>query len=146
MDKKEQIADSELKKEYLNQYRENKAAVERIEEQLRQFEIKELSPKISTMDVGPHGSRVIKDLSDYMVKKDELVSEMLRARYNRICKYQEIFEAIEEMANEQERRVLTLRYIKGMKWEKIAVEMHVEWAQVHRIHAKALRNFVIPIK
>ena len=69
---------------------------------------------------------------------------MLQARYRRLSTYSEIFQAIEEVPDERERQVLTLRYIKGLKWEEIAVEMHVEWAQVHRIHARALGHFKIP--
>ena len=32
------------------------------------------------------------------------------------------------------------QYIKGLKWEKIAVEMGYAWAQIHRIHSSALKN------
>ena len=71
---------------------------------------------------------------------------MIQARYRRVRTYTEIFQAIEEVPDERERQVLTLRYIKCLKWEEIAVEMHVEWAQVHRIHAKALKHFNIPLE
>lgn len=98
----------------------------------------------NSMDVKTHGSSVAKDLSAYIVKKNELVEKMIQARYRRLSIYSEIFQAIEEVPDERERKVLTLRYIKCLKWEEIAVEMHVEWAQVHRIHAQALEHFKIP--
>ena len=123
------IRENETKKEYLDKFRENRDAVKRIEEQIK---------------VKIHGSSVTKDLSAYIVKKNELVEKMLQARYRRLSTYSEIFQAIEEVPDERERQVLTLRYIKGLKWEEIAVEMHVEWAQVHRIHARALGHFKIP--
>ena len=138
------IRENETKKEYLDKFRENRDAVKRIEEQIKEFEVFETSPKTNSMDVKIHGSSVTKDLSAYIVKKNELVEKMLQARYRRLSTYSEIFQAIEEVPDERERQVLTLRYIKGLKWEEIAVEMHVEWAQVHRIHARALGHFKIP--
>lgn len=136
--------ENEIKKEYLNKYRENKEAVKRIEEQIKEFELHETSPRIISINMELHGSRVKKDLSNYVAKKDELIGKMIQARYRRVSTYTDIFQAIEEVPDERERQILTLRYIKCLKWEEIAVEMHVEWAQVHRIHAKALKHFEIP--
>ena len=31
------------------------------------------------------------------------------------------------------------RYIEGMPWESICIKMHYQWAQIHRIHAKAVQ-------
>ena len=45
------------------------------------------------------------------------------------------------MENEDEQRVLRLRYIRGLKWEEVAVEMGYSWKQIHRIHSSALTNF-----
>ncbi len=140
------IKENETKKEYLDKFRENRDAVKRIEEQIKEFELFEISPKINSIDAKTHDSSVAKDLSDYIVKKNELVEKMIQARYRRVRTYTEIFQAIEEVPDERERQVLTLRYIKCLKWEEIAVEMHVEWAQVHRIHAKALKHFNIPLE
>ncbi len=146
--KGERISDmtceNEAKKEYLNKYRENKEAVERIEAQIKEFELHEISPRVIRINTEPHGSRLKKDLSDYAAKKDELCSKMIQARYRRVSIYTDIFQAIEDVPDERERQILTLRYIKCLKWEEIAVEMHLEWAQVHRIHAKALKHFNIP--
>lgn len=134
--------ENDLKKEYLSKFRESKEAVKRIEEQITELERYESSPR--TIDIGMHGSRARKDMSDYAAKKDELISKMMQARYMRVSTYTDIFQAVENVPNERERQVLTLRYIKCLKWEEIAVEMHVEWAQVHRIHANALKHFKIP--
>ncbi len=134
--------ENDLKKEYLSKFRESKEAVKRIEDQITALELYEASPK--TIDIEMHGSRARKDMSDYAAKKDELISKMMQARYMRVSTYTDIFQSIEDVPSERERQVLTLRYIKCLKWEEIAVEMHVEWAQVHRIHANALKHFKIP--
>lgn len=138
------VKENETKKEYLNRFRESKEAVLRIEEQIKEFESQEVSPMIISLEKELRGSRVKKDLSNYFAKKDELIGSMIQARYKRINTYAAIFQAIEEVPDERERQVLTLRYIKCLKWEEIAVEMHVEWAQVHRIHAQALGHFKVP--
>ena len=134
--------ENDLKRVYLSKFRESKEAVKRIEDQITALELYEASPK--TIDIEMHGSRARKDMSDYATKKDELISKMMQARYMRVSTYTDIFQAIENAPNERERQVLTYRYIKCLKWEEIAVEMHVEWAQVHRIHANALKHFKIP--
>ena len=50
---------------------------------------------------------------------------------------------IEAMEDEREKDLLTYRYIRGMKWEKICTEMKHSWQHIHRIHAKALKNFTM---
>lgn len=140
------VKGNEEKKEYLNKYRESKKAEKRITEQIKEFESQKIWLKINNNDIGICGSRVFRDLSACMVKEEQLVEQMIQARNMHVEIYNDIFKAIELIADEREREVLTLRYIECLKWEEIAVKMHVEWAQVHRIHAKALQHFKIPEK
>ena len=49
----------------------------------------------------------------------------------------EIEEAIEHL-EPLERTVIRLYYAEGLTWEEVCVAIHYEWAQTHRIHAKAL--------
>lgn len=37
-----------------------------------------------------------------------------------------------------ERELMRLRYIDGAEWLDVAAEIHYEWTQTHRIHARAL--------
>lgn len=138
--------ETEVKKEYLNKFRESKEALERIRDQISEIELHETLPKTGDMDIGMRGSSIQRDLSDYAAKKDDLVGKMIQAGSRQIKTHTDIFQAVEDVPDEKERQVLTLRYIKCLKWEEIAVEMHVEWAQIHRIHAKALKHFKIPEK
>lgn len=135
--------ETDEKKDYLNQYSDTLAAVERINGEIRELNRAEGFSRINTFDTQVFENNK-KDLSDYLVKKEELIREMYKARYKRIQEYQKIFKAIEELPTERERKIITLRYLRQQTWEKIAVQMHMEWAQVHRIHAKALEHFVIP--
>ena len=39
-----------------------------------------------------------------------------------------------------ERELVRLRYIDGKDWYQICMAINYEWAQTHRIHARALRK------
>ena len=56
----------------------------------------------------------------------------------------EINTAIEKMENSEERLLLKYRYLKNESWEDISYELNVSYRTVHRIHALALNNFVVP--
>ena len=56
----------------------------------------------------------------------------------------EINAAIDRMEKVEERLLLKYRYLKNESWEDIALDLNVSYRTVHRIHAAALRNFVVP--
>ena len=133
-----ELTENEKKKEFLMSYQKEKRRVWRLEEQLEELRRNKMSPSV-TNDGMPHGTDK-KDLSDYAVKVDEIEQELVAARYCRICAFQEVQKRIEAMEDEREKDLLTYRYLKGLKWEEVCVRMDYKWRQVHRIHAKALKN------
>ena len=50
----------------------------------------------------------------------------------------EIERAIGTVQDDTQRRLLRLRYIKGMTLQQIAVEMHYSWRHICNIHGYAL--------
>ena len=56
----------------------------------------------------------------------------------------EINAAIDKLEDVEERLLLKYRYLKNESWEDIAMDLKVSYRTVHRIHASALRNFVVP--
>ena len=82
-----------------------------------------------------------KDLSDYMVRREELIDKIIKARKNAVEKFSEVQNRIEQMEDEIEKTLLTLRYLRNYNWEKICEEIQYSYKQVHRIHLKALQNF-----
>lgn len=136
--------ENEVKKAYLESYHESVRACKRIEEQLEELRLFHTCPGTKMITDMPKGSTVLSDLSDYIVAEEKLMNEMITARYKRIAIYTDVFTRIEALENEDERAVLTYRYIKKMSWEKIACEIHLEWAQLHRIHARALKKLELP--
>ena len=133
-----ELTENEKKKEFLMSYQKEKRRVRRLEEQLEELRRNKMSPSV-TNDGMPHGTDK-KDLSDYAVKVDEIEQELVAARYSRICAFQEVQKRIEAMEDEREKDLLTYRYLKGLKWEEVAVRMDYKWRQVHRIHAMAIKN------
>ena len=56
----------------------------------------------------------------------------------------EISHAIYSVDDGLLRILLINRYVLLKTWEQIAVDMNYGWAQVHRLHSKAIRKITIP--
>ena len=135
-----ELTENEKKKLFLKSYMQAKNDVFRLEMQLAELRLNKLTPSMVSDDGMPHASG-ISDLSDYAARVDELERELLQKRYRRIRAFKKVQEAIERMESEQEKDLLTYRYLKGYSWEKIAVEMGYTYRHVTRLHGEALKNF-----
>ena len=135
-----ELTENEKKKQFLMSYLQAKRDVERIELQLAELRLNKLTPSMAPDDGMPHASD-ISDLSDYAARVDELERKLLRRRYNRIRAFKKVQAAIERMESEQEKDLLTYRYLKGYSWEKIAVEMGYTYRHTIRLHGEALKTF-----
>ena len=135
------LTENEQKKLFLRSYLRDKKAVIRIEEQLAELRANKIFPSVIN-DGMPHGT-VSNDLSDYAAKIDELERELMRKREKKIDSFRKVQTAIEAVENETEKDLLTYRYLKGMKWEEIAVEMGYSWRKIHYLHGDALEHFKI---
>lgn len=132
---------NEEKKEYLLSYKRYKQEANRLQEQLKELRLGKMFPGLMLSDMPSAHSQ--KDLSDYMVKYDELLSRILKARKQSVERFSEVQRQIESMENENEKTVLTLRYLRGYKWERISDEIGVGWTRIHKIHSDALKHFII---
>lgn len=132
-------AENDKKKEYLWGYQRAKRRMERLEEELAELRLDKMCPSV-IQDGMPHASGG-GDLSGYAARVDALERKILKARYKRIQKFKEIRDRIEHLEDENEKDVLVYRYIRGMKWEDIAVKMNIGYRHVLRMHGKALENF-----
>lgn len=137
-----ELTENEKKKLFLKSYLRDKQAVRRIEEQLAELRLSKLSPGMSMGDGMPHGSDM-RDLSDYAAKVDELERELIRKRFDRIQSFRKVQAAIEELEDEAEKDLLTYRYLRGMKWEEIAVKTGYSWRKIHYLHGDALEHLEI---
>ena len=140
--RKKRQQENEAKKEYLQSYKKYKQKAKRLEEQLEELRLGKMFPSMGMSDMpGAHNQ---KDLSDYMVQYDRIETNIIKARKDAIIRYEEVRQQIEQLEDENEKRVLTLRYLRDYKWEKIACELKVGWTQIHKIHSNALKNFRKP--
>lgn len=137
--KKKEKTENEIKKEYLLGFQKISRQLARLENELAEIRLNKYCP--SCISDGMPRASGCSDLSSYMAKVDELEKKILKKRYNRLQKQQEIRNRIERMEDENEKDVLTYRYLGGMKWEDIAVKMGYTWQHIHRIHSSALKNF-----
>ena len=134
-----EMTENEKKKEYLRQYRIHVRRIHRINAEIAELRSMKISPSMNN-DGMPHGSSC-GGLSEYAAQLDGLLADLKEQMEKRISIRREITQKIEQMQDETEKTVLRLRYIHWLRWEQIAERMGYGWAQVHRIHGKALANF-----
>ncbi len=140
VDQKENIQEeNEKKKEYLRSYRRSVKREKQILAEIQRLRQDKMFPSMVN-DGMPHGGSQT-DLSDYIVALEQQIEALKKERLSKITHYGEVEEKIKKMKNEEEQMVLRLRYIRGLKWEEVALEMGYGWTHIHRIHASALRNF-----
>ena len=139
--RQEQLTEIELKKEYLKGYEKAIRQLERSELKMKEIRLNKMCPSIIN-DGMPHASNKT-DLSSYIVLLEQEEKRYMKYRYQRVKKCKEITDRIERLESEDEKDVLMYRYIKLMKWEDICMKVGYSWKQVHRIHGRALENFII---
>ena len=135
--------ETDEKKEYLNRRSEALAAVERIENELKEIQKNEqyYRKDASNIQVSEKNK---KDLSDYLIKKEEVICERYQVQKRYMEEYHKVLRAIEALPKERERNIITLKYVQQQTWKNIMFKMDMGWAQVHRLHNEALEHFVIP--
>lgn len=97
------------------------------------------SPNLDGMPSTPNSER---DLSDLIIKKDEILTRILRDIDRKEAALARINEALESMTSETERTLLVLRYKRGLSFEKVAVELGYSWRHTLRLHGSALQHFM----
>lgn len=140
---KRELSANEQKKEFLNKYQKSKRTIYRLEMQLEAVRADKMFPSCMIGDGMPH-SHDPSDLSEYAAKVDEINREIKKEKYESVVICHKVRSAIEQVDGENEKDVLTYRYIFGYEWEKICVKMNYSWKHIHRIHGKALKSFLIP--
>lgn len=138
---KENWSENEEKKRYLMSYRWAKKQEERILGEIQALRMDKMFPS-AVNDGMPKGSEQ-RDLSDYAVKLDELIQELKEERLEKVRRLKNIEKSIRDLNSEDAQTIMWLRYIDGLKWEEVCVAINYEWAQMHRIHGRALREIKI---
>lgn len=135
-----ELTENEKKKEFLNSYQRALRREREILDEIQQLRADKMFPSAAFGDGLPKGCGQ-NDLSDYIVLLDEQLGFLKTERLERAKIRSKIEKSIRAMTDDEEQRVLRLRYIRGLKWEEVAIEMGYSWKQVHRFHSAALQNY-----
>ena len=128
-------------KEYLQQYRHIQREIEDIDRRMARIRLKYAAPSAINYSDMPKAHNSEHDLSDYIVKMDELTNYMI-SKYTRLRGIEvDIYMRVDRMENQRERELLRFRYIDGMTWTAIAEALDTTERNVYFIHGRALRHF-----
>ena len=131
-------------KEYLLRYHTAYREAKDTEVRMAQIRLKYSAPAAIEYSDMPKAHSSEHDLSDYIVKMDELTDRLI-SKYTRCMAIEaDILERLDRMEKQEEREVLRMRYIDGKKWEEIADRIGTVTRNIYFIHGRALRNFPLP--
>lgn len=125
------------KKAFLGRYQELEAEERDIREEIARWESRaqKVTASWSSAPGGRAGADKVQDGAINLVQLQKQLEEKAETLAQvRI----EIERAIGTVKNDTQRRLLRLRYIKGLTWERIAMEMHYGYQWVCKLHGKAL--------
>lgn len=131
--------ENEEKKEYLKSYRREIRREKDILDEIQRLRSDKMFPSVVN-DGMPRGSNQ-SDLSDYIAILDEQIELLKAERLEKARCYQKIERQIKKMENENEREILRLRYIQGLKWHEVENKMGFSREWTLKLHGRALRNF-----
>lgn len=77
---------------------------------------------------------------NYMSALDELKQKVISYRFQKVKICSELYDQIESLEDEQEKRLLKYRYIRGYTWDVIADKMGYSVRQVFNIHNKSINK------
>ena len=134
------------KKAYLRRYIDSKRHEQVLLDELNTLESSYILPS-KVIDDMPHGSGGDSDLSEFAARYDTLYRRIKDQYYHSMEIYAEISGAIEAMdGNEGLKTLLRYRYIQGLTWEQVAVNMHYSYRRITQLHGIALSVFKVPSK
>lgn len=129
-------------KQKLHSYNATRHECKQIADQLTALETTATSPRIQALDGMPHGHGG-GDAMAGIVAELVKMEEKYKAKLHRLnASLAEVEDMIDSLEDPVERRLMRCRYIEGLIWEEICVEMGYSWRQTHRIHGGALDKLV----
>lgn len=124
-------------KRQLNSYRELRAEMVQLQDELLRLEMLMSSPSGPNLDGMPR-SPGISNPVERMVTKHIDLEERYIAQIEDLVKRQAEIEKMIESLEPTERRLARFRYIDGLTWETVCDKMCYSWKQTHRIHSRML--------
>lgn len=127
-----------MTKEKLTKYRSTKKELDNIKYRIIELEHKKTSIKSQIINDTVAGEVERDKIGAILVKIEELL-ELYRSKEIELLDQQlEIELVINTLSNPLERNVMRYRYLDGLKWERICVEVNYSWEGIHKIHRRIL--------
>lgn len=123
----------------LQQYKRIKENIKDLEDMIIEIDTK--LQKITT-NLSVDKVQTTKDIDKWseLISKKIIVETKLKMQLLRMYEEIEFIEAKIDKLDEMEKKLIRLRYYKGMKWEEICVELNYSWSQTHDYHSKILKK------
>ena len=105
-------------------------------------ELRDMATNVTSMmtDMPRSASHNVHKLEDTITKLMDLEMEVDADIDRLVDLKKEIMVAINKMPSQEQRVLLTKRYMQNEPWENIAVEMGYSLRSVYRLHGEALQN------
>jgi len=134
-------------KTFLSRYR---FLVQRRESLLRQLDIIRARATGGSFQIKPTKVRSSSAIHDRMAEDAAIMADSTRLMDELIQEIDkalgQILTAINQVDNEKERTVLTMRYIEGLSWEKIQHKLSYEHTQIMVLHGRGLSKVELWLK
>lgn len=113
-----------------------------VKEQLKSF----VALNAAIAEAGEEIQAIQKEISTYGYDEkystalNDLKQKTIYYRYLKVKNCVNLYDKIEALEDEQEKRLLKYRYLRGWRWEAIADKMGYSLRQTFNIHSKALQK------
>ena len=125
-------------KAWLKRYGDAKRKVDRLKAELDELTAhQEGADAIKYTDM-PKAPGIDGDLSDLFVQREKIRTDITKAMTHATMIMTSIRSVIDEIPDPATQEVISLRYISGVKWEKIGDRMNYSLARVHQLHRAGL--------
>ena len=122
----------------LQEYQWYQKKIQQLEDRLLELETRatKITTTLSDMPRGGGTRDKIGDVVAEIVAVQDKINEELVTSYKILDRIESMIASLPQ----REQFLMRARYLEGKSWEIICVEMNYEWAQVHRLHAEALKE------
>ena len=115
-----------------------KDEVEQLKDQILTLREQLIAPKNQVITGMPHGGNANKDkMAEVISRIDELERKYI-VKYTALLNECERIEKAIEPLESKERMLMRYKYLQGMKWEDVALEMNYSVENIYKLHGRIL--------